>query len=119
MTAAKQKAYARGHKGEGLAALYLRLKGYRILEKRFKTPVGEADLIARKGKTLAFIEVKARETYAQGVEAVTRHQQKRVMRAAEYFLAHRDNLHGLTIRFDVIVALPGLRLRHIKNAWGA
>jgi len=113
----RQKAQRRGHKGEGRAALYLRLRGYRILEQRYKTPVGEADLIARRGGTLAFVEVKARETYRDGVEAITARQQQRVVRAAQAYLAANPGLATLDCRFDALIILPGLKLKHIPGAW--
>ncbi|MCH8173234.1 MAG: YraN family protein [Proteobacteria bacterium] len=113
----RKKAYARGHKGEGLAALYLRLKGYRILERRYQTPVGEVDLIARRGRTLAFVEVKARQNYHDGVEAITRRQQLRTIKAAEYFLSSHPGMASLDLRFDAIIALPGFQLRHLEGAW--
>ncbi|MCH7806585.1 MAG: YraN family protein [Proteobacteria bacterium] len=116
-TVSRKKAYARGHKGEGLAALYLRLKGYRILERRYQTPVGEVDLIARRGRTLAFVEVKARKNYTDGVEAITRRQQLRTIKAAEYFLSSHPGMASLDLRFDAIIALPGFQLRHIPGAW--
>ena len=117
-TASRKKAYARGHKGEGLAALYLRLKGYRILKRRYKTPVGEVDLIARKGGTIVFAEVKARQQFRDGIEAITRKQQARVIRAAGYFTAANPGLANLTLRFDAIIVLPRLSIRHLKGAWG-
>ena len=116
-TVSRKKAYARGRKGEGRAALYLRLKGYRILERRYQTPVGEVDLIARRGRTLAFVEVKARQSYHDGVEAITRRQQLRTIKAAEYFLSSHPGMASLDLRFDAIIALPGLQLKHIPGAW--
>lgn len=116
-TVSRKKAYSRGHKGEGLAAFYLRLKGYRILQRRYKTPVGEVDLIARKGPALVFIEVKARKNYEDGVEAITRRQQLRTIRAAKYFLSSHPGMAPLDLRFDAIIVLPGLKLRHIPGAW--
>jgi len=113
----RQRAQQKGHKGEGRAALYLRLKGYRIMERRYKTPVGEADLIVRKGQTLAFVEVKARENYRDGVEAITYRQQQRVLRAAKSYLAANPGLAELDIRFDAFIVLPRLKIKHIPGAW--
>jgi putative endonuclease len=101
-----------------LAAFWLRLKGYGILEKRYKTHVGEADLVARRGNSLVFIEVKARSTLEEGLMSITPRLKRRVTKAANYFITERPGLAGLDIRFDVIVVLPGLRVRHIENAWG-
>ncbi len=116
-TASRKKAYSRGRKGEFLAMLYLRLKGYRILAKRYKTPVGEVDLIARKSNTIAFIEVKARAKYEDGVEAITYKQQMRCIRAAKYFLAARPEYSEFDLRFDAMIVLPGISLKHLKAAW--
>jgi len=115
--ASRKKAYSLGHKGEFLAAFYLRLKGYRILARRFKTPVGEVDLIARKGTTIAFVEVKARARYEDGVEAVTYRQQMRSIRAAKYFIAAHPELADLDLRFDAMIILPGFSVKHLKGAW--
>lgn len=113
----RQAAYKLGHKGEGLASLYLRLKGYRILARRYKTHVGEADLVARKGSALVFVEVKARKTLDEGLFSITERQKRRVIRAAEYYLAENPKSAEQDIRFDVIIVLPGLKLKHIQDAW--
>lgn len=116
--ASRKKAYSLGRKGEFLAAFYLRLKGYQILTRRYKTPVGEVDLIVRKKNTIAFIEVKARARYEDGVEAITYKQQRRCIRAAKYFIATRPEFSEFDLRFDAIIVLPGLSLKHLKGAWG-
>ena len=115
--ASRKKAYALGRKGEFLAAFYLRLKGYRILAQRYKTPVGEVDLIARKQNTIAFIEVKARDKYQDGVEAITYKQQMRCTRAAKYFIAAKPEYAELDLRFDAMIVLPGVSLKHLEGAW--
>jgi putative endonuclease len=111
--------FRRGRAGERLAALYLRFKGYRILATRYKTPVGEADIIAARGKTLVFAEVKARGDYAAAAEAITARQRRRVWRAAEHFLGQNPRFGAHTIRFDALVVLPHFRVHHIENAFGA
>lgn len=110
--------YRRGLRAETLAAWYLRLKGYRILNARMKTPVGEIDLVARRGKALVFIEVKARGSLDAALESVKTHQSRRIIRAAEYYLA---GYRGKTpdIRFDVIAIMPGFRVKHIRAAFSA
>ena len=113
----RAEAYRRGHKGEGLAAWYLRLKGYRILARRYKSKVGEADIIAQKGRAVIFVEVKARGTLGEGLEAITPKQKKRIINAAKYFMASRPNVADLDFRFDVIV-VSGLKIHHLENAWG-
>ena len=114
----KKKAYARGHQGETLAALYLVMKGYRVLEKRYKTPVGEIDLITQRGDDIVFIEVKARPDFATAAESVTPRQKKRITRAAQYYMASRPEIAENPMRFDVIVYMPPFGLHHLEDAWG-
>jgi len=116
--AGSKATYRRGESGEALAALYLRLKGYRIIARRYKTPVGEADIIATRGKTLVFAEVKARADYAAAAEAFTGRKRRRVMRAAEHFLGQNLRFAAHDIRFDALIVLPYWRVRHIENAFG-
>jgi len=85
--AGRQASEKRGRRAESLAALMLRLKGYAILTRRYRSPVGEIDLVARRGHTLAMVEVKARMTAEDAAFAVTLHQRQRIARAAEHFLA--------------------------------
>ena len=114
---ARLLAEAFGHRGEALAALYLRAKLYRIVARRFKTPVGEIDLVAMRGRLLVFVEVKARrgaETEAEALGAVNR---ARIVRAAQYFVARHARLAANPMRFDVIF-LGGARWpRHLVNAF--
>ena len=106
---------ARGRRGEALAAWYLRLKGWRILDSRVKTPRGEVDLIARRGRTLAFIEVKWRSSADQLDHAVDPYRLRRVAAAAEV-LAARHARAGDTLRIDVLLLAPGRFPRHMANA---
>ena len=85
-------AEARGRRGEGLAAWYLRLKGWRIVARRARTPLGEIDLIARRGSTLAFVEVKWRARAADLATAIDERRLQRVARAAEALVAALDRL---------------------------
>src|SRR5579883_993109 len=101
--ARRRAAYRRGHNGEALAALRLRLVGYRILARRYRTKVGEIDLIARRGGVLAFVEVKRRANAADALEAVSLRSQARIRRAAELFLQRNPELAALALRFDVMV----------------
>ena len=112
----KIKHYRAGIWAEYLAAAYLMLKGYRIRKMRYKTRVGEIDLIASKGRALHFVEVKYRPTLNQAGEAVIPHAQSRIRRAAEHYLLGRD-LESFTVSFDVIGITPNFRIRHIKNAF--
>lgn len=112
------QTYQSGLQAERLAGWFLRLKGYRILATRMKTPVGEIDLIAQRGKTLVFVEVKARGTIAAALEAVQGRQAARIIRAAQWYLAsRRDEISEM--RFDVIaIALPWT-IKHIQAAFTA
>lgn len=113
----RRAAERRGHAAELLCLWHLRLKGYRILARRYKTPVGEIDLIARRGGTLAAIEVKARADFDRAGEAVTRRQQQRIMRAVAHFLGRRPDLATLAARFDVMLVAPRRWPRHLIDAW--
>lgn len=110
------KRYKVGLGAEMLSAWYLRCKGYRILRQRYKTPLGEIDIIARRRNVVAFIEVKRRALYEDALISVTPRTQSRIARAAQIFLAQQDGLQNCDLRFDVIAVLP-FRLRHLDNAW--
>jgi len=120
MTAlSRRAAYGLGHRAETIAAWWLRLKGYRILARRHARGTAELDLIARRGKTLVFIEVKARGTLEAGMAAVSPRQRRRIVRAAEGFLAVSPEHRGCDVRFDVIVVPPGRLPHHIRAAFDA
>lgn len=108
-----------GLRAEWAAAWYLRLKGYRVLASRYKTPVGEIDLVVRRGTALAFIEVKGRAGYRQAAEAIHRHNQSRVMRAAQHYLMAHPQLHHCTIRFDAVLIAWYQWPKHIASAFEA
>ena len=106
-----------GRRGEAWAALFLRAQGYRIIGARVKTPVGEIDLIARRGQTIAIVEVKSRSFSHQEAEALLAVNQRRIVRAAQFWLTGRNEAVGLDIRFDVIFLAPFAWPRHIVNAF--
>lgn len=110
------EAERRGRKGEGLAAWWLRLLGWRIVARRVKTPRGEIDLIARRGRTVAFVEVKWRKTAAERDQAIDAYRLRRVAAAVEA-VAHRHLRAGDNPRIDVLLLAPGRWPRHIANAW--
>jgi putative endonuclease len=116
MTAKRLVAERRGRRGEALAAWYLRLKGWRIVAQRLKTPRGEVDLIARRGRTVAFVEVKWRATSADLDLAIDERRLRRVAAAANA-LAPRYSRDGDDLRIDVVLLAPGRWPRHIVNAW--
>ena len=112
----REVAEQRGRRGEGWAALWLRLQGWRIVARRVKTPRGEIDLIARRGGTVAFVEVKWRTTGAGLDTAIDAYRLRRVAAAVEA-VAHRHTRPGDTIRIDVLLLAPRRWPRHIVNAW--
>ena len=115
----RQKAQRRGKHAESLASWWLRLKGFHIIARSFRRPVGEIDIIARRGKLLCFVEVKSRSQEAAALAAVNAKQRGRITRAARAFLQQRQDLANLTLRFDVLVIAPGRLPRHLKGAWRA
>jgi putative endonuclease len=115
-TATRRVAEEAGRRGERLAAWWLRLKGWQILDRRVRTPVGEVDLIARRGTLVAFVEVKTRRTPAELDAAIDERRLARVAAAAEVLMP-RYATAGEDIRVDVILLAPGTRPRHIENAW--
>lgn len=114
----KIAAYNYGIFAEIVSIIYLSLLGYFIIARRYKTRLGEIDLIARRGKTIAIIEVKARKDNSIE-EVLTSHQQKRIADAASLFIAKNPNFANFQVRFDLIIIKPWFRLKHVKNAWDA
>ena len=108
---------ARGRQAELIAAWFLRLKGFTIEAVRYRTPVGELDLVARRGDLLVFVEVKQRRLEADARGALTPRQQARITRAAAAYLQQRPDLAGAACRFDVI-AVDRWGLPHqVQDAW--
>jgi putative endonuclease len=114
---AKKRDEHAGRAAETSAAMLLRLKGYRILARRFQGRRGEIDLIARRGSVLAFVEVKRRPTITAAAESIGPRQQARIAAAAEEFVAQHPRLASLGIRFDAILVMPGKLPRHMADAW--
>lgn len=113
----RERANRRGHTGEWLAAWTLRLKGYTILERGYRSPQGEIDIIAKRLNTVVFVEVKARDTYTDAVNAVSAQQRRRITRAALHYISHHPALAGCDLRFDVIAILPYSWPRHLEDTW--
>lgn len=117
MSKARRKAYRRGHYAEHLAALALMLKGYRVVTRRFKTPVGEVDLIGRRGKLVIFVEVKARSTREAALDSVGIKTQQRISKAANWWISQQKDHAALSWRFDVIAVVPWRWPIHFKQVW--
>jgi putative endonuclease len=116
-TAKRSAAFRLGASAEGRAALFLAAKGYRTLAKRWKTPVGEIDLVVKRGELIAFIEVKARAKLDDAAEAVLPRQKRRIIAAAEAWLAAHPEHAGYDLRFDAVLVAPGKLPQHIVSAF--
>ncbi|MEY4707365.1 MAG: hypothetical protein RJB58_1088 [Pseudomonadota bacterium] len=114
----RQAAHQRGHRSESLAALWLRMKGYRILARRLKTHAGEIDLVAAAPfGPVCFIEVKARGDARAAAESVLAGQQTRIARAASLYLASRPHLSRRGSRFDIVAIAPRALPVHHRDVW--
>ncbi|MBS3649087.1 YraN family protein [Pseudaminobacter sp. 19-2017] len=116
---ARLKAYRRGHRGEWLASLLLLTKGFRVVERRYRTPLGEIDLIARRGGLVLIVEVKARPTLMAAMEAISRQSERRIEGAADLWLARQHDYGRLSVRFDMIAVLPWRWPVHVENVFYA
>ncbi len=105
----------RGRFSEALAAAVLIAKGYRILGRRVRTRAGEIDIVAVRGKRLAFVEVKRRATREDAEAAVSARQAARIRAASDLWLAHRPRYHGHVFGYDVILLVPGRLPRHVPD----
>jgi putative endonuclease len=110
-------ARASGRRGEWVAALLLMAKGYRILGFRLRTPQGEIDILAQRGRTLAVVEVKRRTDLTAALEAVGVDQRERLRRAGVNLAARRPQLAGAAVRLDLVSLAPGRFPVHIPDAW--
>ena len=111
-------AFRRGRWAERLALALLWLKGYRLLGRNLRTPFGEIDLLARRGRVLAVIEVKARPDLATARAAISPHQQARLLNALAWLVSRRDDFKDLQPRCDALLIAPGTWPRHLVNAFG-
>lgn len=108
-----------GRNAENAAALWLQLKGYRVLDRRARTPACEIDLVVRKGRMLVFVEVKSRRTIAAAREAVTPELRRRLEQAANIWAGRRRDAQSLNWRFDMMLLAPGRLPLHVRDAWRA
>lgn len=113
----KRRSERKGRRAEWFAATFLMLKGYRISALRYKTPLGEIDLVARRGDLIAFIEVKARRDLAAGVDSVSYSSQRRIAAAGDVYISRQPDADRLSWRFDIIVVSPWRWPRHLKDAF--
>jgi putative endonuclease len=117
-TSVRKRRERLGRRSEMFATWLLRLKGYRILGRRVRTPLGEIDLIAQAPSgMLCFVEVKMRSAAENALRALGPQQQMRIARAAELFLAHRPELGRKGVRFDVVTVGTSAWPRHLPDAW--
>jgi putative endonuclease len=116
-TLRRRKALRRGSAAEYIAAIFLMLKGYRILALRHRTKLGEIDIIARKGDLAVFVEVKARADEAGAVDAVSYASQKRIRAASDLWLARQRDYARLSQRYDIVAIVPGKLPRHFPDAF--
>jgi len=117
--AARVAAFRTGVSAEGRAAAFLMAKGYRILARRFRTPHGEIDLVARRRNLLVFVEVKARASLDEAAYAVTPRQQRRIIDAAQAWLATHQEHADFELRFDAMLIAPRRLPRHLLAAFDA
>jgi len=118
-SAERQVAFRTGISAESRAAAFLIAKGFRILARRWRSPVGEIDIVARRRTLLIFVEVKARDTLDDAAWSVTPRQRARIIAAAEAWLARFSDPRIQDIRFDAVLVAPRSIPRHIPAAFDA
>jgi putative endonuclease len=110
-------AYRHGHLAEAAAAALLVAKGYRLLARRYRTPLGEIDLIVKRGRLIAFVEVKARASEREALESVGRMSERRIVAAADLWLARHPDAAALDQRYDMVLVTPWRLPRHVPDAF--
>ncbi|WP_246252315.1 YraN family protein [Ancylobacter pratisalsi] len=119
MTEARRAAFTRGVDAEARAARLLEAKGFTVIATRVRTARGEIDLIARTSELLIFVEVKARASLTAAAESISPRQRKRIIGAAEVFLAGHPDYAGMDMRLDVVLVAPGRVPVHMPGAFEA
>jgi len=114
---ARRRAHRFGLRAESVAALLLRLKGYHALDRRFAAAGGEIDLVVRRGTTIAFVEVKARDDLDVAAIAINEAKRRRIGRAARVWLARNPWAAALNLRGDAVFVAPGRLPRHLAAAY--
>ena len=110
-------AWRHGHFAEAAAAALLLATGFRLIARRYKTPLGEIDLIVKRGRLIAFVEVKARADRREALESVGRFSERRIVDAADLWLAKHPAAAGLDIRYDMVLVTPWRLPAHIPDAF--
>lgn len=111
------KAERRGRLSEYVAALYLLMKGYRIVAMRYRSRGGEVDIIARRGTVIALVEVKARGSAGKAVDAVGFSSQQRIRSAGDHWLSRQRDATSLSVRCDIVAIVPGRWPEHFMDAF--
>ena len=117
MPKSRRRAYVYGHMAEWLACLWLMAKCYRIISRRWRSKVGEIDIIAYKNNTIVAVEVKARRTHEEAIFAITPRQRERINRALQLFVQKHKNFSACRLRFDVIAITLTHLPKHLPDAW--
>ena len=113
----RRSAYRHGHFAEAAAAALLLSKGYRLIARRYKTPLGEIDLIVKRGRLIAFVEVKARNVERDALESVGRFGERRIVDASDLWLAKHPAAAGHDLRYDMVIVAPWRLPRHLPDAF--
>ncbi|MHA7856907.1 MAG: YraN family protein [Henriciella sp.] len=113
----RRGAERRGRRAELYAAIWLQLRGYKVLQRRFKCRAGEIDLIMRRGRIVAFIEVKQRPNLTQAETAVTYKNWRRIAMAAELWAAQHPFAASLDWRYDLVAITPRSFPKHYRDFW--
>jgi putative endonuclease len=111
------RAHLRGHRSEWMAAVALLAKGYRVVARRYRTRLGEIDLIVRRGNLVAIVEVKARPDLVSAMDAIGATSQRRIEAAADLWLARQPDHARLSIRFDMVAVMPWRWPVHVENVF--
>lgn len=112
-----RQAWRRGRTAEWVGGAWLTLRGYRILARRYRTPVGEVDMVILRGGTIAFVEVKARRNLADAAAAISLQQRQRVANGARYFVKQNPQYADHAQRFDALLVRPWRLPSHLAAAW--
>jgi putative endonuclease len=113
----RRAAYRHGHVAEAAAMLLLLAKGFRPIARRYRTPLGEIDLVVKRGRVIAFVEVKARASRHDALQSVGLESERRIVDAADLWLARHPGAAGLDLRYDMVVVTPWQFPLHLADAF--